>query len=292
VARVIGYHPLRPKDLVQIPRSGISGAQSAARFDSEQEFRYFRIFCEETATQIAGPFKSPLWGTLVPQASELEPFVRHAMVAIGAITKISKAARRSQACGQRSYQNQNLDSEHQYALKQYDKALKGMREATVRGEHDPRTALIACLLAFCFETLQGRQGPACALASSGLTLFHQTNFGPDVSFWRLSKPSCFLEDELVNSLASLDIQVLFFLDGRPLALHQQIINEATEALKLMPLQFSTLNEARLYSQVIMRRNFHFKAKAQSVGRAAEVCISGSNRRHILSDFGQFHELYS
>ena len=82
------YQPLRPKDFGQILRSGISGVQSAVRFDSEQEFRCFRIFCEETATQIAGPFKSSLWGRLVPQASELKPFVRHAMVAIGAITKI------------------------------------------------------------------------------------------------------------------------------------------------------------------------------------------------------------
>ena len=263
------HQPLQPKDLVKTPQSTISGIQSAIHFDSERELRYFRIFCDETASQIAGPFKSSLWDRLVPQASEVEPFVRHAIVAIGAIANISRDARGFLMSGKGNYKNQNLDVEHQYALKQYDKALKGMRDAMMRGDHDPRTALIACLLAFCFETWEGRQGPGCTLASSGFTLLHQPNSGHDVCLWNPSKSSHFLETELVNSLASLDIQVLFFLDERPLAIHQKSINDATEALKLMPLHFSTLDEARFFSQTIVRRSFHFKAKAQSLGKAAE-----------------------
>lgn len=269
VVPVIERRPLprlQPKALVQIPRCGLS----SAGFETERELRYFRIFCEETATQIAGPFKSSLWGRLVPQASELEPFVRHAMVAIGAITKISKDARILKSSGQVDCKKHNLDLEHQYALKQYDKALKGMRDATARGEHDLRTALIACLLAFCFETLQGRQGPACALAVSGLTLFYQRDDLHDMSFSGLSRSSYFLEEELVNAFASLDIQVLFFLDVRPLPMHQRTINDATEALKLMPLKFSSLDEVRFFWQIIIRRNFHLKAKAQLVGKSAEL----------------------
>lgn len=48
-------------------------------FESEQDFRYFRIFCKETAGQISGPFLTGLWNELMPQASEVVPFVRHAI---------------------------------------------------------------------------------------------------------------------------------------------------------------------------------------------------------------------
>jgi hypothetical protein len=50
--------------------------------------------------------------------------------------------------------------EHQYALQQYEKALKGMRRAIENGEHDLRNALLACLLSFSMESLQGRQSPS------------------------------------------------------------------------------------------------------------------------------------
>jgi hypothetical protein len=198
------------------------------------------------------------------------------MVAIGAITKVSRDARTSRASGEDGG-HQNLHMEHQYALKQYDKALKGMRDATCRGENDLRTDLIACLLAFCFETLQGRQGPACALAVSGLSLFHQKVDGSEMNFAGPLIPSYCLEEEIVNAFASLDIQVLFFLDVRSLALHQRIIDDATEALKLIPGKFSCLDQARFFWQIIIRRNFHFKAKAQSIGKAAEL---GSKREHL------------
>ena len=52
-------------------------------FDSEQDLRYFRIFCQETAHQISGPFNTGLWNRLMPQASEAVPFVRHAIIAVG-----------------------------------------------------------------------------------------------------------------------------------------------------------------------------------------------------------------
>jgi hypothetical protein len=51
-------------------------------FESEQDLRYFRIFCEETAGQISGPFMTGLWNRLMPQASEVVPFVRHAIIAV------------------------------------------------------------------------------------------------------------------------------------------------------------------------------------------------------------------
>lgn len=49
---------------------------------------------------------------------------------------------------------------YEYALKQYDKALSGMRTAVATGKHDIRMALVTCLLAFLIESLQGNPYPA------------------------------------------------------------------------------------------------------------------------------------
>jgi hypothetical protein len=50
--------------------------ESGPRYGSELELHYFRIFCDNFAPAIAGPFASTLWKQLIPQASELEPFLQ------------------------------------------------------------------------------------------------------------------------------------------------------------------------------------------------------------------------
>jgi hypothetical protein len=46
-----------PKKFLQPLPWAVRPLNSGPSFDSEQELRYFRIFCNETARQIAGPFK-------------------------------------------------------------------------------------------------------------------------------------------------------------------------------------------------------------------------------------------
>jgi hypothetical protein len=54
---------------------------------SEQEHRYFRVFCDQTVSSLSGFFDEPLWGRLVLQACELDPTICHAVVPIGALDK-------------------------------------------------------------------------------------------------------------------------------------------------------------------------------------------------------------
>jgi len=143
-----------------------------------------------------------------------------------------------------------------------------MRKALELGKHNVRDALIACLLAFCFETLQGRQGPACALASSGMELFYKWRDENESSKSSTARQA--LEDDLIYAFGSLDLQVLLFLDQRPLDLHQKAINKYNQALRLMPLKFSSLKAVCSCWQLIMKRNLHFKAKAQIMGKAADL----------------------
>ena len=185
------------------------------------------------------------------------------MVAIVAMSRMSKNTRDSQSLRKGGCNIQCLGMEYQYALKQYSKALKGVRESIARDEHDLRTSLITCLLVFCFETLQGRERPARTLALSGLALFHQSGNGSNVVPAVSLSSSCLLEEELLSAFASLDIQILCFYDGRSLTEHQDIIDDATKALEAMPSTFTSLEEANFFWQIMIRRNLHLKAKAEA-----------------------------
>jgi hypothetical protein len=63
------------------------------------------------------------------------------VVSIGALIQVSKI----QASAERGSLTRQS---YEYGLRQYDSALRGMREAIVENKHDVRHALIACLLVF------------------------------------------------------------------------------------------------------------------------------------------------
>lgn len=186
--------------------------ESGPRYGSEQEIRYFRIFCDSFAPAIAGPFAPTLWKQLIPQASELEPFLRDGMVAIGALSRVYNmtGASATMVHGEGA----QIGGVHHFALRKYDQALQGLRKATEQGTLDLRNALFSCLLIFCVETLQGRQGPAARLCNSGLVLYNK---------WRAEKYNTIssqkrflLEDELSQAFVGIDLQALLFLDNRSL----------------------------------------------------------------------------
>ena len=241
--------------LVQFPGQG--------RFQSDIDGHCFHIFLQESAVDICGAFPSSLWDRLIPQISETEPFVRHAVLAIGALARHSKAQLHLPAPG-----SSVPGPDFQYALKQYGKSLQGMREAIAGGQHNLRKALIACLLIFCFEGMLGNQTSAAAHAESGGMLLVQhfmrkpqkTIGWPAEEAWEL-QPN---EVEILIAFNSLDLQVLLFLDHRDKRLHRQIVENSNATLKTQPTVFETLHEARRFWQVVMNRNFHFLKSLQAV----------------------------
>ncbi len=74
----------------------------------------------------------------MPQASEAVPFVRHAIIAVAALSKIAGDADHPLMIRGDGEEASRLQVEHQYALQQYEKALRGMRRAIENGEHDLR----------------------------------------------------------------------------------------------------------------------------------------------------------
>jgi hypothetical protein len=71
----------------------------------------------------------------MPQASEAVPFVRHAIIAVAALSKITGDAEHTLMRRGEGEEASRLRIEYQYALQQYEKTLKGMRRAIELGEH-------------------------------------------------------------------------------------------------------------------------------------------------------------
>jgi hypothetical protein len=96
--------------------------------------------------------------------------------------------------------------DYQYALKQYGKALRGMKDAIASGQHDLRKALVACLLIFCFEGLLGNQASAAAHAESGLNLLYSwTNSNNPPGQTNKPLGDRVLEKNFIEAFTALDL---------------------------------------------------------------------------------------
>jgi hypothetical protein len=107
------------------------------RFDSEQEHRFFQLYCDDIAIQIPGPLKTTIWERIIPQMCDAEPFVRHAVVGISALTVINRDEhpRRGSSSHPLNHAQHFRDrnrSLYEFALMQYDKSSQDDAESYSR----------------------------------------------------------------------------------------------------------------------------------------------------------------
>jgi hypothetical protein len=57
--------------------------------------------------------------------------------------------------------------------------------------------------------------------------------------------------------------------------HLGFKNETCAALEKMPLTFKTLDEARIWCELLMRWNYHFRAESLAVGKSQEISMKNS-----------------
>jgi len=230
-----------------------------AIFKDEREYRYFRIFCDKTAYQLSGYFDSTLWSRLVLQTCQNDPSIRHAVVAIAALGQILESAKDSHERDKKG----DTDFHHRFALLQYSKAIRRMRDAASEGKQDLRTTLITCLVIVCFETFHGNHESALAQVRTGLELiedwFTKNTTSTDDRLGITSPLPSVIEDELIHAFGRLDIQSMSFLDTRTLTTHQHMKNYGTASIQSMPAVFTTVKEARIYLELVMQRLLHFMA---------------------------------
>jgi hypothetical protein len=227
--------------------------------------------------RLSGPFKTSLWERLVPQVSEAEPLVRHAVAGIGVLNQVYRDHRPRNAS---SAESLSCDSQfekkqrflYEFALKEYATALKGMRRAIENQKHDIRTALVACLLVFAFGNLQGNPNAAVSNAQSGLMLL-QDFMAARTPHWSHREPSCGIEQDILSAFLGLDIQVLFFLDTRAVDFHCAAILRLEVTIAHLPETFDNLAEAMRFWLIMQRRNYHLNIIAIDSHSDPHLCES-------------------
>ena len=130
---------------------------------SQKERQALHYYCVQGCSDIAGYMDSEFWSHEVLRASHHESIVRQALVSLSLLQLESASSDGIKAAGSE-------------ALVRYGKALRALN----RSLQDPssesvRTALLCCVLFYCFETAQGQPENAVRHLESGLNILSQTS---------------------------------------------------------------------------------------------------------------------
>lgn len=255
--------PKKPSLLQDAASSlALQGPSSIFLGESEIEKRYFHYFQETTTTGLDGTWGWSLWNSLMLQSSHQEPFVRHSIIAIGALLKSHEAAYLA-GVRPRSVIIPYMAKLHRnFALSKYDTAVKAMRKAINVGTSSPRQTLLGCILVVCFEMLIGNSNLAIKHAHSGTLILQQwrTQALPPIQKQPslLSPAPLVVEDEIVEAFRSLSIQVITLGNDTP-ATYANKITTYDSAASMAPLTCSDLRDTHVYLNEIVCRVYHFIA---------------------------------
>ncbi|RFU28259.1 hypothetical protein B7463_g8087, partial [Scytalidium lignicola] len=182
--------PASPFELIA-PPSGL-GPLSHQEF---QHFDFFRTRCIRDFSVCCSTF---LWSQVILQASHTETCIFHAVLAISSLYRSQTLA------NQPSQTHAGDGSSVEFSLKQYNTAIRILRERLQINGGDLRLAVLACLLFLSIEILQGRDQIAVLHIKNGESLLKAlpstTQFGSGSDGF----------DELVSTFSLLSFQGLSF----------------------------------------------------------------------------------
>jgi Fungal specific transcription factor domain len=137
-------------------------------FGNDLEYQYFKVYAGTTGPNLGEYLDKPIWSSIALQACEEEYFIKHAVIALGALNKSHDV---TTAIGEFSGNALVAGSTHyQVAFHYYGKSLQGIRTACQEERKSRRTILIACLLSICFEYYNGNIDLAIAHVKNGIRL--------------------------------------------------------------------------------------------------------------------------
>ncbi|KAH6718332.1 hypothetical protein BKA61DRAFT_301134 [Leptodontidium sp. MPI-SDFR-AT-0119] len=247
---------LLPKTILAAP---IPTAFAKSPFENAEEYRYFDFFCGRTTWEIFPESDSGTTRRMMLQSCNTNPAIRHALVAIGALDKTSETARDFRRLSVDTADGIPSSNEHhRTALRQYTKAVSLMRSSSQ--PLDLKTTLLNCLVILCFEAWNGNLNLAVQQVQTGIRLILEWKANSEKphteSNYSPVGPN-FVEDDLVQIFCRLAIQVCFFASDRSLDCRAIIRAEGTEFSETMPKIFTSVKEATLYHQGILRRGMNF-----------------------------------
>ncbi|KAE9370402.1 hypothetical protein N431DRAFT_546260 [Stipitochalara longipes BDJ] len=248
VLRGRNLSPLLPRNVGNL---SILTPSPAARFESQEEYQYFLHYRSETSIDISGAMPEDVWNQVIPRAAESAPALRNLTLAVSAMDK----ARHSSSPASHS----------QYAVEKYGKALRGIRDliAARIDQEAVRISLIASLLIFCFENLQGETQSAIRHIKSALN-FMRTHLTAIVRYvpkrHSVSSLNGF-EDEISILFARIDSMfvVTDFMAGKRLVKVEFIDGNIN-----MPPVFRNIGQVRNYLQEWQFRGYPYLPRLKEI----------------------------
>ncbi|KAH8808483.1 hypothetical protein F5884DRAFT_821808 [Xylogone sp. PMI_703] len=159
---VVPLQPRVPPFPLYIPRLSIR--------TTEMENMYFQYFCEVVSHQLPGFYEASFWTRTVPQEALYVPPIRYAAIAIACLSRGLEDAAQADSLKMNIVQDVNREQgEHAAVL--FARAIRALNvHISASGGAQMRTALIACILFVCFETLQGSFSSSIQQTYGGLKL--------------------------------------------------------------------------------------------------------------------------
>ncbi|KAG0647247.1 Aspercryptin biosynthesis cluster-specific transcription regulator atnN [Hyphodiscus hymeniophilus] len=270
----------------------IAAYPSKQLFENEQEASYFRYYCDEAVSNLAGVFELPCWGRVILQASHDQDFIRHAVIAIGSFTKSLSTERTAVSqCSSPAElmfpEGPRMDED--FALRHYSQFLNGSRKALAKPSQGRRMALIVCLLIICVEGLQWHHRSVVKHLISGINLLDewtQQNKRPLLPDINPSEPDV-MEDEIVQQLRMLELEASVLYNPKPREYHERLRKEGSESVNNMPDTFSNTHEARTYLELIMRRSHHFLGTVVPQKPSPSTEAADPDTQSLVADFNTF-----
>jgi hypothetical protein len=192
---------------------------------------------------------------VVLQASEGNTWIRHAVTAIGALNFKDWVKK------------DNEKARLEFAYREYDKAIVGLRKATTEGTADIRTKLISCILFACFEAYHGNNETATGQVFSGIELMEQykrRRLQPPSTtseYVRRTQPTNrlqALDGEIVETLMLFEIQFSSYSDARTSEKHRERMKRFGATAERMPKEFTNLKQASSMLSRILLWGIHVR----------------------------------
>jgi hypothetical protein len=237
-----------------------SGSLAKSPFANSEEHQYFDLFCARTGYDIFPTFDSGYTRQRLLESCHVNPAIRHAIVALGALDKTAELVQSFDKMALTPVERDAAaNAHHQNALRQYSKAVKHMAADASAKKVDLRTMLLTCLLILAFESWTGNMDLAVNQVHAGIRLIQEwrEKYKNDKDkYTRLSPAPYVVEDDLIQIFCRLAVQHSFFADGHSPELHAVLGNEGPRFTRSMPDTFSDIFEAGTYYNGIIRRGVY------------------------------------
>lgn len=270
------------------------------------EVHYFDIFRAHTASELSGYFDSVFWTQRVLQECHVEPAIRHAAIALGALYKTLEQSSKSPSPTDSATTTPNradlIMSHWQVAVRQYSEACNAMMLLNGQTQHSNRTRLMSSVLLASFDAFIGDHKQAIIQIQSGLGLMKQLRGEQARGTENVLKSS--VEEELVTIFTRLAIQAksydLAFHFPEPYVIHlapeeleaqtaDSPYPEQRTSFSIYPsldIRFADLRDARLAYDRLCEKGLRFVERLYLVKKQPYPLFPASWRQYSMAHQGQ------